>query len=156
MPNTQAMANAFKAMILRGAHAFGDGPANTVRTLTTKDTFNIALYLSSASLGAATSSYTSSGELANTGNYSTSGKALTNGNDVSTNGTSSFWTPSASVTWSNLTSSGIFDAALIYNATATNKNSVSVHTFSAQSITAADFTLTMPTHDGASALIRIT
>ena len=46
-------------------------------------------------------------------------------------------------------------AALLYNNSHATKYAVSVHTFASQSITAADFTLTMPVGDGTTGLIRI-
>lgn len=153
--NTQAMTTAFKMEILNGSHAFGVQEANAVRTVTTKDTFKMALYLASASRGAADTVYNTTGELAGTGNYTQGGTAVTNATEPNTSGTTAFWTPSASVSWAALTSSGSFDAALLYNDASTNKLAVAVFTFSAQSITAGTFTLTMPTNDATTGLIRI-
>lgn len=155
MANSQALTTAFKVQILNGSHAFGAQAANAVRTVTTKDDFFIALFLASASRGAGDTVYNTTGELAGTGNYTQGGKILPNATAPTNDGTTAHWTPSGSVTWPALTSSGAFDAAVIYNNTATAKNEVSVHTFSSQSITAADFTLTMPTNNGTTGLIRI-
>src|SRR3990167_536023 len=157
MANSQAMTTGFKIQLLNGSHAFGTQATNSVRTVTTKDTFNLALYLATASLGAGTLVYSATGELAATGNYTAKGKLLTNATVPTSTGTTAFWTPSASVTWTALTSSGAFDAALLINnkSTDTDELAVSVHTFSSQSITAADFTLTMPTNDATTGLIRI-
>jgi hypothetical protein len=158
MANTQAFCTQAKIDLLNGGHAFGTQPTNSVRTVTTKDTFNLALYLASATMNASTTVYTSTGELAATGNYTAKGKLLTNATAPTSSGTTAFWTPSASVTWTTLTSSGSFDAALLINNKSTSGGvelAVSVHTFSAQSITAGDFTLTMPTNDATNGLIRI-
>lgn len=155
MANTQAMCTAFKVQVLNGSHAFGAQAANGVRTVTTKDDFYIALFLVSGSRGAGDTVYSTTGELAGTGNYTQAGKILPNATAPTNDGTTAHWTPSGSVTWTALTSSAAFDAAVVYNNTATNKNEVSVHTFSSQSITAADFTLTMPTNNGTTGLIRI-
>ena len=155
MANTQAMCTDFKVQLLNGSHAFGTQAANGVRTVTTKDEFYLALFLATASRGAGDTVYNTTGELAGTGNYTQGGKLLTNATAPTNDSTTAHWTPSASVTWTALTSSGAFDAAVLYNNTATNKNEVSVHTFSSQSITAADFTITMPTNDGTTGLIRI-
>jgi hypothetical protein len=144
-----------KRAFMCGSHALGAQDANAVRTVTTKDVFNIALFLASGSLGAATSAYSTTSELAASGNYTQGGKALTNANAPSVSGTTGIWTPSASVTWTALTSSGSFDCALVYNATSTGKLAIAVLTFSAQSITAGDFTLTMPTNDASNAMIRL-
>lgn len=157
MANSQAMCTSFKVQALCGSHAFGAQATNSVRTVTTKDTFNGALYLASASLGAGTTEYSSTGELAASGNYTAKGNLITNATAPTSSGTTAYWTPSASLSWANLTSSGSFDALLIINnkSTGTNELAVSVHTFGAQSITAGTFTLTMPTNDSSNALIRI-
>lgn len=150
--NSQAMCTSFKQDILNGLHAFG---ASVIRAGTTKDTFNIALFLASGSLGAGTTAYSTTSELAGTGNYTQGGIALTNATAPTTSGTTAFWTPSASASWANLTSSGSFDCALVYNATASGKNAVGVFTFGAQSVTAGTFTLTMPSNAAGTALIQI-
>lgn len=155
MANSQAMPTSFKQEILNGSHAFGAQGANSVRTVTTKDTFKMALFLTTASLGAATTAYSSTNELAATGNYVAGGNAVTNATAPTTSGTTSFWTPSASVSWSNLTSSGSFDCALLYNTASTGSLACGVFTFGAQSITAGTFNLTMPTNDATNGLIRI-
>lgn len=155
MANVQAMCTSFKMQLLNGSHAFGTQAANGVRTVTTKDVFKLALFLASASRGVADTVYNTTGELAGTGNYTQGGVTLTNATAPTTTGTTAFWTPSASAVWTALTSSGAFDCAVLYNSSATNKEEVSVHTFSSQSITAADFTLTMPTNDASTGLIRI-
>lgn len=157
MSNSQALCTQFKVDLLNGGHAFGTQPTNSVRTVTTKDTFNMALYLASASLGAATSVYSATGELAASGNYSAKGNLITNASAPSASGTTAIWTPSASVSWAALTSSGSFDAGLIINNKSTNSTelTVGVFTFGAQSITAGTFTLTMPVNDASNALIRL-
>lgn len=151
MANTQAMATTFKQDILNGLHAFG--PA-VVRATTTADTFKAALYLASASLGATTTAYTSTGEVTGTG-YTAGGVTVATATAPSNAGTTAFFTPSASIVFSGVTLSTSFDAVLIYNNTAAGKNAVSVHTFGAQTVTAGTFTLTMPTNDATNALIRI-
>lgn len=157
MANSQAMCTQFKVDLLNGGHAFGAQPTNSVRTVTTKDTFNGALYLVSASLGAATTVYSATGELAATGNYTAKGALITNATAPAATGTTAFWTPSASLSWAALTSSGAFDALLIINNKSTNVTelAVSVHTFGSQTVTAGTFTLTMPTNDATTGLLRI-
>lgn len=155
MANSQAMCTSFKKELLCGSHAFGAQGANGVRTVTTKDTFYGALFLASASRGAGDTVYSTTGELAGSGNYTQGGQAITNATAPNTSGTTAFWTPSASLSWAALTSSGSFDALLIYNQTSTAGLAVSVHTFGAQSVTAGTFTLTMPVNDATNGLIRI-
>lgn len=152
MANTQAMCSAFKRDVLLGLHAFG---ASVIRAATTKDSFKAALYLASASRGAADTVYNNTGELAASGNYTQGGIAVTNGTDPTVDTTAGIWTPTASLVWAALTSSGAFDAALLYNDTSVAKLAVAVFTFGSQSVTAGTFTLTMPVNDATNALVRI-
>lgn len=148
--NTQAMATSFKVEILNGIHAFG---TTVVRGATTKDSFKAALFLVSATINAATTAYSTTGEVTGT-NYTAGGVAVTNGTAPTSSGTTAFWTPSASLVYTNVTLSTAFDAVLIYNSTQGDK-AVSVHTFGSQTVTAGTFTLTMPVNDASNALIRI-
>ena len=150
MPNSQAMTTSFKTEILTATHNFGTAPT---RGTSTADTFKAALYLSSASLGAATTAYSSTGEVTGT-NYTAGGVTVTNATAPTNSGTTAYWTPSASITYTNVTLSTSFDAVLIYNSSQTNK-AVSVHTFGAQTITAGTFTLVMPTNAAGTALLNI-
>jgi hypothetical protein len=127
-------------------------------TPSTGDTFKAALYLASSTINASTTAYSSSGEVTGT-NYTPGGVAVTNGNaPASTNSSATagvaYWTPSASITYTNVTLSTAFDAVLIYNSTKSDK-AVSVHTFGSQTITAGTFTLTMPTNNTTNALLRL-
>lgn len=155
MANTQALCTSFKQELLNGTHAFGAQGANGTRTVTTKDVFKLALFLASASRGASDTVYSTTGELAASGNYTQGGVTLTNATAPTTSGTTAFWTPSASASWANLTSSGSFDAAVLYNSSNTAGAEVGVYTFGAQSITAGTFTLTMPTNDATNGLVRV-
>jgi len=155
MANTQAMCTSFKTELLNGSHAFGTQAANSTRTVTTKDNFKMALYLATATVNSTTTAYSATGELAATGNYVAGGNAVTNATVPAASGTTAYWTPSASVSWSSFTSSGSFDAALLYNTSSTGSLSVAVFTFGAQSVSAGTFTLTMPTNDASTGLIRL-
>lgn len=150
MANTQAMCTSFKGQLLTGTHNFGVAP---IRAATTADTFKAALYLASATVDATTTVYSSTGEVTGT-NYTAGGVAVTNATVPATSGTTAYWTPSASIVYTNVTLSTAFDAVLIYNSTQGDK-SVSVHTFGSQTVTAGTFTLTMPTNDATNGLIRI-
>jgi len=112
-----------------------------------------ALYLASATTGPTNTVYTSTGELAATGNYTAGGASVTNANSAGLTSTTAYWTPSASISWTTLTSSGAFDAVMIYSTTDSNRN-IGVFTFGSQSITAGNFSLTMPTNDASTGLIR--
>ena len=94
------------------------------------------------------------GEVTGT-NYVAGGVAVTTATAPTSTGTTAFFTPSASIVYTNVTLATAFDAVLIYNDTAAGKNAVSVHTFGSQTVTAGTFTLTMPANDATNALIRI-
>lgn len=150
MPNSQAMATSFKNEILQAYHNFG---TTVTRATTAADSFKAALYLASGSLGAATTAYSTTSEVTGT-NYTAGGVAVTNATAPTTSGTTAYWTPSASITYTNVTLSTAFDAVLIYNNTQSNR-AVSVHTFGSQTITAGTFTLVMPTNAAGTALLNI-
>jgi len=150
MANAQAMCTSFKTEILNGIHALG---TSVVRAGTGADSLKAALYLASASLGAGTTAYSATGEVSGAG-YSAGGVAVTNATAPTSSGTTAYWTPSASFTYTTVTLATSFDCVLVYNSTQSNK-AISVHTFGAQTITAGTFSLSMPTNDSTNALIRI-
>lgn len=151
MANSQAMCTVFKKDLMLGKHNFGTG---VVRASTAADSFKAALYYATGSLGAATTAYSSTDEVAGTG-YTAGGVAVTNATPPNTSGTTAFWTPSASIEFPTITITTAFDCVLVYNDTQTGKPAVSTHTFGAQTITAGTLTLTMPTNDASNALLRI-
>jgi len=151
MANTPAIATSFKVDLLNGLHAFG---TSVIRGATTKDTFYAALYLTTATITAATAAYTVTGEVSGA-NYTAGGVAITNANAPASSGTTAYWTPSASFAWTNVTLATAFDTTLIYNFTATGKNAVASYGFGSQTVTAANFSLTMPTNDSTNALLRL-
>jgi hypothetical protein len=150
MANAQAICTSFKSEILSGIHALG---TTVIRAGTGADTLKAALYLASSSQGAATTAYGASGEVSGA-NYTAGGITVTNATGPTTSGTTGYWTPSASFSWTNVTLATAFDAVLVYNSTQSNK-AISVHTFGSQTITAGNFSLTMPTNDSTNALLRI-
>ena len=158
MANTQSMCTSFLGELMTGTHNFGTAP---VRATGAADTFKAALYLTTATLNASTTVYSSTGEVTGT-NYSAGGVTITGSpawnaptatNSSVTAGTA-FTTPTASITYTTVTLTTAFDTVFIYNSTQSNK-AVSVHTFGAQTITAGTFTLTMPANTTAAALLRI-
>jgi hypothetical protein len=149
MANTTAICTSFKVEAMNGIHAFGP---SVVRAATTQDNFNAALYLASASLGAATTAYSTTGEVTGSG-YTAGGVAVTNATAPSASGTAAVWTPSASFAWTTLTASA-FDACLLYNATQGNK-AVAVYNVGSQTVTASNFTLTMPVNAAGTALLQL-
>lgn len=115
-------------------------------------TLKAALYLASATTNGTNTAYTAIGEVSGT-NYSAGGVSVTNGNAAGLTSTTAYWTPSASITYTTVTLSTAFDAVMIYSTTDTNRN-LGVFTFGSQTITAGTFTLTMPTNDSSTGLIR--
>lgn len=150
MANTQAMATSFKQELLNGIHAFG---TTVTRGATTADSFKAALYVATATYNASTTAYSTTGEVSGT-NYTAGGVTISSWNAPATSGTTAYTTPTASFAWTTVTLSTSFDAVLVYNSTQSNR-AVSVHTFGATTVTAGNFTLTMPTNDATNALIRI-
>lgn len=152
--NVAGMCSSFKAELLNGIHALGPGAGVPARVVSTADVVKAALFLVTATRGVADTVYNTTGELAATGNYTAGGVTVAMATQPSVAGTTGIFTPSASFSWPNLTSSGAFDCCVLYNSSQGAKQ-ISVHTFSSQSITAGTFTLTMPTNDAANALLRI-
>ena len=152
MANTQSMCTSFMGELMTATHNFTTGTGNT---------FKAALYFASATVNAATTVYSTTGEVTNTSGtgYTAGGVTVTNGTSpIATNSSSTagvaYWTPTASFQWTALTVNTAFDAVLLYNSSASNK-AVSVHTFGSQTITAGTFTLTMPSNTTSSALLRL-
>lgn len=150
MANTQAICNSFKPELMKGIHALG---TTVVRAGTTKDTLKAALYLASATVDSTTTAYSATGEVSGT-NYTAGGTTITNANEPSNTTSTAFWTPSASISWTNVTLSTAFDAVLFYNSTQSDK-AIAVFTFGSQTVTAGNFSLTMPTNDASTGLIRL-
>jgi len=142
MAISQAMCTSFKSELLTAEHNF---------TNTTGDTFRIALYTSSATLGAGTTAYSATNEVSGTG-YTTAGEALTNVTPT-TSGTTAF-TDFADVTWSAATITA--NGALIYNDDHASDAAVCVLEFGGdKTSTNGDFTIQFPTADASNAIIRI-
>ena len=160
MANTQSMCTSFMQQLMVGEHQLGTATlvSRTSLTAPTTDTLKAALYLASATKDASTTVYNSTGEVSGTG-YTAGGVTVTNATAPSSTNTSStagvaFFTPSASLVYTNVTLATAFDTVLLYNSTQSNK-AISVHTFGSQTITAGTFTLTMPANTTSAALLRL-
>jgi hypothetical protein len=148
--NTQAICTSFKVELMKGIHALG---TSVVRAGTTKDTIKAALFLASATVNASTTAYSNVNEVTGT-NYTEGGVTVTNATEPTNTSTTAHWTPSASIVYTTVTLSTAFDAVLLYNSTQSDK-AIAVYTFGSQTITAGTFTLTMPTNDGTTGLLRL-
>ena len=155
MAITQALCTSFKQEILQGIHNFTNGSGGGTTTSTgTGNTFKIALFTSSASLGAGTTAYADSNQVSGTG-YSAGGNTLTNVTPTTSSTTA--LVDFADTTWSSSTITA--RGALIYNSSTTAgsaNRAVAVLDFGTDKTTSSgDFTITFPTADASSAIIRI-
>ena len=142
MAISTAMCTTFKKEILEAVHNFKN---------TGGSTFNLALYTSSASLGASTTAYTTLNEVSGTG-YTAKGAALTRV-DPSNDGTTGI-TDFANLTFSSSTITA--NGALIFNDSASGDPAVCALAFGGdKTSTSGDFTITFPTADASNAIIRI-
>lgn len=137
-----------------GAHQFGTVTIVSRTSLTnpTTDSIKAALYLTTATVNAATTVYSSTNEVTGTG-YTAGGVAVTNATPPTTSGTTAYWTPSASIVFTTVTV-GPTDCVLLYNDTQGDR-AIAAYTFSSQTLTAGTLTLTMPTNNSTDALLRI-
>jgi len=145
MAITSAICNTFKTEILKAVHNF---------TASTGDTFNIALYTSSATLGAGTTAYSSSNEITNSSGsaYSAKGKALTSVTPVldSTTAVCDF----ADISWTS--ASFTANGCLIFNDTATGDPAVCAVAFGGdKTVSSGTFTVQFPAAAATTAIVRI-
>ena len=147
MANTQAVCSSFKTELLNGYHAFG-ASSSIARIASAVDVFKGALYLSSATMNATTTAYTTTSEASLTAN------TITNATAPVISGTTACWTPSASLVWTTVTLPTAFNTLLLYNSTQSNR-AVAVFTFGDQIVTAGNFTLTMPANVAGTALLQL-
>ena len=142
MAISQAMCTSFKVELLQGVHNFTNSSGKT---------FTLALYPSSARLGAGTTAYTRSNEVSGT-NYTAKGQALTNVTPTSSSTTA--LTDFTDETFSNVTLTA--RGALIFNDSASGDPAVCVLDFgSDKSASSGDFTIVFPAADSSNAIIRI-
>ena len=145
MAITQALPNSFKKQLLDGDQDFTT-PAGT------GDRFKLALYVSTATLGAATTSFTTVGQVSSSGtNYTSGGKALVN-SGTSVVSTVAF-TDFADLSFANVTLTA--RGALIYNTSFSN-SAVAVLNFTTdKTATSGTFTIQFPAFTSSAAIIRI-
>ena len=144
MAISSAICTSFKQEILVGTHNF---------TASSGDTFKLALFTSSASLGAATTDYSTSNEISNTSGsaYSAGGATLTSVTPTTSGTTALCDFADVSFTSASFTANG----ALIYNDDQSDK-AVAVIAFGAdKTVTSGTFTIQFPTADASNAIIRI-
>ena len=141
MAITQAMATSFKVQLLNGQQNFSS------------NTFKLALYTSSATLGENTTAYSATNEVPSTGNYSAGGNTLSVSVTPTNSGNVAFISFS-NTSWANATITA--NGALIYNANAANA-AVCVLAFGGdKTSTNGTFAINFPTADASNAIIRLT
>ena len=141
MAITSTLTTSFKKELLEATHNFSASGGNS---------FKLALYTSSASLGATTTAYSSTNEASGT-NYSATGAALTNIAPTSS-GTTGF-TDFSDLTFSNATVTA--RGCLIYNDTNSDKAVAAIDFGGDKTSTAGDFTIVFPAAAASTAIIRI-
>jgi hypothetical protein len=144
MAISSAICTSFKQEILVGTHNL---------TASSGDTFKIALYTSDASLGAATTAFSTSNEISNTSGsaYSSGGATLTSVTPTTSGTTAICDFADVSFTSASFTANG----ALIYNSSQSNK-AVAVIAFGGdKTVSSGTFTIQFPTADASNAIIRI-
>ena len=144
MAISSATCTSFKQEILVGTHNF---------TASSGDTFKIALYTSSASLGAATTAYSTSNEITNPSGsaYSAGGATLTSVTPTTDGTTAVCDFSDVSFTSASFTANG----CLIYNSSQSDK-AVAVIAFGGdKTVSSGTFTIQFPTADASNAIIRI-
>tara|TARA_R110000796_G_scaffold40391_10_gene99966 strand:+ start:7965 stop:8417 length:453 start_codon:yes stop_codon:yes gene_type:complete len=149
MAIAQAMCTSFKQELMLGTHNFA----------TNGNSFKLALYAessggkssSTATLGAATTAFVTTGEVASSGSYATGGTALTNIAPTTSGTTALTDFADLSFTTATITAMG----ALIYNDTNGDKAVAVLDFTSNKTSTSGTFTVQFPTADASNAIIRI-
>ena len=119
-------------------------------TNSTGNTFKLALYTSSATLGATTTAFTTTGQSSGT-NYTSGGAALTNVAPTSS-GTTGF-TDFSDLTFGTATVTA--RGCMIYNDTNSDKSVATIDFGGDKTSTAGDFTIVFPAAAASTAIIRI-
>ena len=144
MTISSAICNSFKQELLVGTHNF---------TASSGNSFKIALYTSSASLGAGTTAYSSSNEISNSSGsaYTAGGKALTSVTPVLDGSTAVCDFADISFTSASFTANG----CLIYNDTQSDKACAVVAFGGDKTVSSGTFTIQFPAAAASTAIIRI-
>ncbi|WP_290943960.1 hypothetical protein [Hyphomonas sp.] len=144
MAITSAICTSFKQELLVGTHNF---------TATTGNTFKIALFTSSATLGAGTTAFATTNEITNSSGtaYTSGGATLTSVTPTTDSTTAVCDFADVSFTSASFTANG----ALIYNSSQSNK-AVAVIAFGGdKTVSSGTFTIQFPTADATNAIIRL-
>ena len=141
MAITSAICTSFKQELLVGTHNF---------TASSGNSFKLALYTSSATLGAGTTAYVTTGQATGT-NYTAGGSALTNVTPVASGTTAIVDFADLTFGTATVTARG----CLIYNDTNSDKAVAAIDFGGDKTSTAGDFTIVFPAAAASTAIIRI-
>ena len=141
MAITSTLTTSFKVELLTGTHNFTNSSGNS---------FKLALYTSSATLGATTTAFTTTGQASGT-NYSSGGSALTNVTPSATGTTAVTDFNDLTFSTATITARG----CMIYNDTNGDKSVATIDFGGDKTSTAGDFTIQFPAADASNAIIRI-
>ena len=144
MTISSAVCNSFKQEILVGTHNF---------TASSGNSFKLALYTSSASLGAGTTAYATTNEISNTSGsaYTAGGKVVVSVTPALDGSTACCDFADISFTSASFTANG----CLIYNDTQADKAVCVVAFGSDKTVSSGTFTIQFPAADASNAIIRI-
>ena len=144
MAITSAICNSFKTEILTAVHNF---------TATTGDTFNLALYTSSATLDKTTTAYSDTNEITNTSGsaYTAGGIALTSVTPALSGDTACCDFADVSFTSASFTANG----CLIYNDTNADRAVCAIAFGGDKTVSSGTFTIQFPEADASNAIVRI-
>ena len=131
--------------IIRENLAFSDG-----KIPTDHESFKLALYTSSATLGATTTAFTTTGQASGT-NYTSGGSALTNVTPSATGTTAVTDFNDLTFSTATITARG----CMIYNDTNSDKSVATIDFGGDKTSTAGDFTVVFPAKAASTAIIRI-
>ena len=141
MAITSTLTTSFKVELLTGTHNFTNSSGNS---------FKLALYTSSATLGATTTAFTTTGQASGT-NYSSGGSALTNVTPSATGTTAVTDFNDLTFSTATITARG----CMIYNDTNSDKSVATIDFGGDKTSTAGDFTVVFPAKAASTAIIRI-
>ena len=144
MAISSAVCNSFKQEILVGTHNF---------TASSGNSFKLALYTSSASLGASTTAYSATNEISNSSGsaYTAGGKVITSVTPVLDGSTAVCDFADVSFTSASFTANG----CLIYNDTQSDKAVCVVAFGGDKTVSSGTFSIQFPAAAASTAIVRI-
>jgi hypothetical protein len=141
MANSTAIANSWKVDLFGGVHSLANA-----------ETIKAALFLTTGSIGATTATYAATNEVSGSG-YSAGGVTVTHATAPTNTGATTYWTPSAAISYGTVTLATAFDCVLLYYSG--DSHAIASWNFGSTTVSGGTFTINMPTNDSSNALMRI-